>query len=83
MDNIVEGKKRKILGLHTRKKKMKKPLDEETQKALDNIEIDREALMEEELAKVPKLEKSDALIQTHTGMNTNKIKYRFQSQKEN
>lgn len=67
MDQIVEGKRRKVLGLHTRKKKLRKTLDEETRKVLDNVEIDREALMVEELAKLPKLERFDALIQTHTG----------------
>ncbi|XP_058789971.1 tRNA-splicing endonuclease subunit Sen34 [Phymastichus coffea] len=66
MDNIVEGKRRKILGLHITKKNLKKPLDSETRKSLDSIEIDRDALLEEELAKLPKLEKQDALIQTPT-----------------
>ena len=67
MDKIVEGKRRKILGLHTRKKKIKKPLDDETRKALDSIKIDTKALMDEEMSKLPKLEKIDALVQTHTG----------------
>lgn len=49
------------------KKTLKKPLDEETKKALDSIEIDREALKKEEIDKLPKLEKSEALVQTHTG----------------
>lgn len=71
MDKIIDGKKRKILGLHTRKKKLKKPLDDETKEALDKIEIDREATLEEELAKLPQLEISDALIQTHTGKKKN------------
>lgn len=71
MDQIVEGKKRKILGLHTRKKKLKKPIDDETREALDNIEIDREALMEEEMSKLPPLEKTESLIQTHTGKKYN------------
>ncbi|XP_011167367.2 tRNA-splicing endonuclease subunit Sen34 [Solenopsis invicta] len=66
MDKIVEGKKRKMLGLHTSKKYMKKPLDKKTQEALDNIEIDTESLLEEELAKLPKLNKNDALVQIHT-----------------
>lgn len=67
MDRIVEGKKRKMLGLQTSKKNMKKPLDKKTQEALDNIEIDTESLLEEELAKLPKLSKSEALVQIHTG----------------
>jgi hypothetical protein len=68
MDKIVEGKKRKMLGLHTSKKYMKKPLDKKTQEALDDIEIDTESLLEEELAKLPKLNKNDALVQIHTGI---------------
>lgn len=67
MDKIVEGKKRKILGLHTSKKNLKKPLDKKTQEALDGIEIDTQNLLEEELAKLPKLNKTEALVQTHTG----------------
>lgn len=67
MSKIVEGKKRKMLGLHTSKKNMKKPLDKKTQEALDNIEIDTESLLEEELAKLPKLSKNEALVQIHTG----------------
>jgi len=67
MDKIIEGKKRKLLGLHTSKKNMRKPLDKKMQEALNNIEIDSESLLEEELAKLPKLKKSDALIQIHTG----------------
>ena len=67
MDQIVDGKKRKILGLNTSKKKLRQPLDDETKKALDGVEINREALMEEEIAKLPKLNKNEALVQTHTG----------------
>ncbi|XP_014219165.1 tRNA-splicing endonuclease subunit Sen34 [Copidosoma floridanum] len=76
MDRIVEGKKRKLLGLDTSKKKVKKPLDDETRKALDEIEIDKEALMEEEVAKLPKIKKSDAFVQIHTAYpwNTGDIK---------
>ncbi|XP_024882318.1 tRNA-splicing endonuclease subunit Sen34 [Temnothorax curvispinosus] len=66
MDKIVEGKKRKMLGLHTSKKNMKKPLDKKTQEAMDNIEIDPKNLLEEELAKLPKLSKNEALVQIHT-----------------
>ncbi|XP_015590203.1 tRNA-splicing endonuclease subunit Sen34 [Cephus cinctus] len=66
MDRIVEGKKRKLLGINTGKKKMRKPLDMEKQESLKKIEINREALFNEEMAKLPKLEKSEALVQTHT-----------------
>ncbi|XP_014468874.1 PREDICTED: tRNA-splicing endonuclease subunit Sen34 [Dinoponera quadriceps] len=66
MDKIVEGKKRKMLGLHTNKKKMRKTLDKKTQEALDSIEINTQNLLEEELAKLPKLTKNEAFVQTHT-----------------
>lgn len=66
MDRIVEGKKRKLLGIDTRKKKARKPLDPKVQEALNNIEINRQDLLKEEMAKLPKLDKNDALIQTHT-----------------
>ncbi|KAL0118432.1 hypothetical protein PUN28_009235 [Cardiocondyla obscurior] len=66
MDRIVEGKKRKMLGLHTNKKNMKKPLDRKTQEALDKIEIDTKNLLKEELAKLPELSKNEALVQIHT-----------------
>jgi len=73
MDKIVEGKKRKILGLHTSKKNMKKPLDKKTREALDKIEINTQNLLEEELAKLPKLNKTEALVQTHTGNTRNSL----------
>lgn len=66
MDKIIEGKKRKILGIETRKKKVKKPLDPKMQETLDNIEINKQDLLEEEMARLPKLDKNDALVQTHT-----------------
>lgn len=69
MDKIIDGKKRKLLGLQTGKKKLRKPVAEELKESMNAINIDRNALMEEELAKLPKLERSEALIQTHTSMN--------------
>lgn len=66
MDRIIEGKRRKILGIDTRKKKAGKPLDPKVQEELNNIEINKQKLLEEEMAKLPKLEKTEALIQTHT-----------------
>lgn len=67
MDRIIEGKKRKILGIETKKKKTKKSLsDPKVQTALNNIEINRQDLLEEEMAKLPKLDKNEALIQIHT-----------------
>lgn len=72
MDKIVEGKKRKILGLHTSKKNMRKSLDKKTQESLDSIEIDTQELLKEELAKLPTLTQSEMLVQTCTG-NINNI----------
>lgn len=66
MDKIVEGKKRKMLGVETSKKKVRKPLEGNLQEALKSIEVDRKELLEEEMAKIPKLDESDALIQTPT-----------------
>lgn len=75
MDRIIEGKKRKILGIETKKKKTKKSLsDPKVQTALNNIEINRQDLLEEEMAKLPKLDKNEALIQIHTGI---KKKYKI------
>ncbi|XP_012262301.2 tRNA-splicing endonuclease subunit Sen34 [Athalia rosae] len=67
MDKIIEGKKRKILGIGTSKKKIRsQKIDGPTQTAMNIINIDRDTLLQQEMAKLPKLEKSDALIQTHT-----------------
>lgn len=67
MDKIVEGKKRKILGINTTKKQMKIPLGETAQEAMNNVEVDEQLLFNEEMAKLPKLGKQNTLIQTHTG----------------
>ncbi|KAL2714349.1 centromere-associated protein E-like isoform X6 [Vespula squamosa] len=66
MDKIVEGKRRKILGIETNKKKMRKPLDKDLQEALRNIEVNTKDLFDEQMSKLPKLEKNEALVQTHT-----------------
>ncbi|XP_015180915.1 PREDICTED: tRNA-splicing endonuclease subunit Sen34 [Polistes dominula] len=66
MDKIVEGKKRKILGMKTNKKKLRKPLDKDSQEALKNVKLNTKDLFDEQMSKLPKLEKSEALIQTHT-----------------
>nr|KAF7417345.1 hypothetical protein H0235_011876 [Vespula pensylvanica] len=66
MDKIVEGKRRKILGIETNKRKMRKPLDKDLQEALRNIEVNTKDLFDEQMSKLPKLEKSEALVQTHT-----------------
>ena len=73
MEKIIEGKRRKMLGLTTSKKKMRKPLDKETEEKMKNVEIDREILFHEEMSKLPKLDRNDALVQTHTGICTHNI----------
>ncbi|XP_057338079.1 tRNA-splicing endonuclease subunit Sen34 [Microplitis mediator] len=66
IESIVEGKRRKILGLKTSKKNMRKSLDGSTAEAASKIEIDRDALLAEELDKLPKLDPDDSLVQIHT-----------------
>ncbi|XP_015524814.2 tRNA-splicing endonuclease subunit Sen34 isoform X1 [Neodiprion lecontei] len=67
MDKIIEGKKRKTLGVSTSKKKLRKQeVDVDTHAAMMKINIDRDVLLNEEMAKLPKLEQRDALVQTHT-----------------
>lgn len=73
MDKIIEGKKRKMLGIDTKKKKAMKSLDPKVQTSFDNIEINKQDLLEEEMAKLPKLDKNEALIQIHTGKEENNI----------
>ncbi|XP_034942642.1 tRNA-splicing endonuclease subunit Sen34 [Chelonus insularis] len=66
MDKIVEGKRRKLLGLKRSKKQLKKNVDLNLIENAEQIEINREVLLTEELEKIPKLEPSEALIQIHT-----------------
>lgn len=67
MDKIVDGKKRKLVGVGASKKKLRTDqLDPETQTAMRIINVDRDALFKEEMDKLPKLEENDALIQIHT-----------------
>ncbi|CAD6231764.1 GSCOCG00001574001-RA-CDS [Cotesia congregata] len=66
IDSIIEGKKRKSLGLKTSKKSMKKTLDDATAEAVKRVEIDRDALVAEQLSKCPNLDPDDALVQIHT-----------------
>ncbi|KAK0082033.1 hypothetical protein PV325_011179 [Microctonus aethiopoides] len=66
MDKIVDGKRRKLLGLKSTKKELRKPLDDNTAEAIKNVEIDRDALFAEEMKKIPKLDPAEALVQIHT-----------------
>ncbi|KAF7991575.1 hypothetical protein HCN44_008946 [Aphidius gifuensis] len=66
MDRIIEGKKRKLLGLQSSKKKMKKPIDDNLVDKASKITIDKDALMAEKISKIPKLEKSEILVQIPT-----------------
>lgn len=68
MDKIVDGKRRKLLGLKSTKKELRKPLDDNTAEAIKNVEIDRDALFAEEMKKIPKLDPAEALVQIHTGI---------------
>lgn len=45
---------------------MKKTLDDATAEAVKRVEIDRDALVAEQLSKCPKLDPDDALVQIHT-----------------
>lgn len=66
MDQIVDGKKRQKLGIQTSKKKLKKPLDAATSKAMAEVEINKDEVLAEEMAKIPRLDPNEALVQTHT-----------------
>lgn len=66
MDRIIEGKKRKILGLQTNKKKMKKSIDQNLIDKANNIIIDKNTLMAEKISQIPKLEKTEMLVQIPT-----------------
>ncbi|XP_011310052.1 tRNA-splicing endonuclease subunit Sen34 [Fopius arisanus] len=66
MDKIIEGKRRKLYGLDTSKKKLKKPLDKDTSEALKKIDIDRDELFAQEVDKIVDLEVADQIVQTHT-----------------
>ncbi|XP_034239632.1 tRNA-splicing endonuclease subunit Sen34 [Thrips palmi] len=81
VDKIVEGRRRKQLGLDTKKKKRKKVKsegnDEETDDKSEDVakivellkpieDAERQAVLEEELAKIPPLSKENTLIQTFT-----------------
>lgn len=79
LDKIVEGRRRKLLGMDTKKRRKKVKTTEvaqemegddkeakivELMKPIDDSE--REAVLQEELAKIPPLTKENALIQTFT-----------------
>lgn len=90
VDKIVEGRRRKQLGLDTKKKKRKKVKSEDNneEKASENedtnkekiLELlkpiedsERQAVLEEELAKIPPLSKENTLIQTFTSKTSTGI----------
>ncbi|XP_015117665.1 tRNA-splicing endonuclease subunit Sen34 [Diachasma alloeum] len=66
MDKIIEGKRRKLYGLETSKKKLKKPLDRDTSEAIQKIDINRDELFAQEVEKINDLEPSEQIVQTHT-----------------
>ncbi|KAJ9596257.1 hypothetical protein L9F63_027120 [Diploptera punctata] len=71
IDKIVEGKRKKLMGVTSNKKK-KVDGDAEnsgrsqTKDSNDEIDIDREALLKEELDKIKDIDENNALIQTFT-----------------
>lgn len=80
VDKIIEGRRRKRLGLDTKKKKKKVTSEDSAQPADDNsddkakiVELlkpiedsERQAVIDEELAKIPPLSKDNTLVQTST-----------------
>ena len=71
IDRIVEGKRKKLMGIGPNKRK-KTNSDTENSKGgqIKEIEIDREALLKEELDKIKSIDENNALIQTFTGLYT-------------
>jgi hypothetical protein len=74
IDRIVEGKRRKLLGLHSKKKKAYSEKDssmrDQSQAKNDETDtelIDREALLREELDKIKCIDENSTLVQTFTG----------------
>lgn len=67
VDIIVEGKRRKLMGLSTKKPKGKRNLVLETENSTSQyIEIDRDALIQQEFNKIVPITEEMALIQTPT-----------------
>ena len=81
LDKIVEGRRRKLLGMDTKRKRKKVKTSDTAQKvecdAEENeakiVELmkpidddERETVLQEELAKIPPLKKENALTQTFT-----------------
>ncbi|XP_063978504.1 tRNA-splicing endonuclease subunit Sen34 [Diachasmimorpha longicaudata] len=66
MDKIIEGKRRKLYGLDTSKKKMKKALDKDTSEAIKKIDMNRDELFAQEVGKIKDLAPSEQIVQTHT-----------------
>lgn len=56
---------------------MRKSLDGSTAEAANKIEIDRDALVAEELDKLPKLDPDDSLIQIHTSESINFFTWKY------
>lgn len=74
IDRIVEGKRRKLLGLGSKKKFAHTENDSSVQENLqskndktDTDLIDRDALLKEELDKIKSIDENSTLVQTFTG----------------
>jgi hypothetical protein len=74
IDRIVEGKRRKLLGLDSKKKKAYSgngsSVQDQSQSKNDETGtdlVDREALLREELDKIKCIDENSTLVQTFTG----------------
>lgn len=66
IDRILEGKRRKMLGLNTKKRKRKtEKLDESSES--EDTSIDRDTLLKNELSKTVSVPPTAILVQTCTG----------------
>jgi len=70
VDKIVEGRRKKLQGLATKKKKgkvKKEDSEEPVVRDEDIPEIDRDKVLQEELDKMPALSIENTIVQTFTG----------------
>lgn len=74
IDHIVEGKRRKLLGLGHKRRKARNENESSVQDQsqsknyeMDTDHIDREALLRDELDKIKCMDENSTLVQTFTG----------------
>jgi hypothetical protein len=75
IDHIVEGKRRKLLGLGPKRRKScnenESSVQDQSQSKnveIDTNDIDRETLLKEELDKIKCIDENSTLVQTFTGV---------------